>query len=260
MKSKKKAIIVLMLFIIMAIFSDKIAPYSTDDFSFEVLLKPSYEHILGTDEMGHDLFSLVMNGFRVTISIALISAIFSTLIGSLLALISTVMGGIVDKILVRICDVFIMIPEIIIILFFAAFAKPSLLNTLYAIIFFSWGKVFRILRAKILAVKEKSKVKYTLLMKGNVIDISKKLWYDIRGTVVTMFILQCSKAAVYETTLSYFGIGDPIVKTWGKVIKSAMNFEGIFYDGVYMWYLIPPILCLIVFIVSLAFLTFDKME
>ncbi len=94
---------------------------------------------------------------------------------------------------------------------------------------------------------EREKVKYTILLKGgNLIDIIEKVWPEIRPTVSTMFILQTSKAAVYESILSFLGVGDPVLKSWGRIIKSALSYEGIFVDGVYKWYLLPPIVCLCV--------------
>lgn len=258
MSLKRISFWILVIFLLIAIFSPIISPYEVTDFSFDPLLSPSIKHLLGTGEMGHDLYTLLLYGFRVTITISLVSGFFSTVFGSLLAIIAVYYKGFLDKVILRISDMFLMIPEIIVILFFATFAKPSLENTLYAIVFFSWGRVFRIVRSKLISVIGKNKVKYTLLLKGNVFDIFKKLWYDIKPILATMFILQCSKAAVYETTLSYFGIGDPLIKTWGKMIKTAMNYEGIFYDGVYIWYLLPPVFCICIFIISLSCLTFEE--
>lgn len=258
MKGKKIWIFILGIFIFIGIFSRFIAPYSVEDISFEALLAPNSANLLGTDEMGHDILSMVLNGFTITISMAFICGTLSTVIGALLALIGACKGGIIDRIILKISDFFIMVPDIIIILFFAAFSRPSMINTIYAMTFFSWGKAYRVIRAKALEAIQGNKVKYTIMMKGSLTDILKKLWYDIKAPIITMFILQCNKAAVYETTLSYFGIGDPLAKTWGKLIKSALNYEGIFYDGVYAWYLLPPILVLVMFILTLSFLTFEK--
>ncbi|MBU3145779.1 ABC transporter permease [Clostridium sp. CF012] len=258
MNIKKISFWVLILFLLIALLSPFLSSYDITNFSFDSLLSPSKYHLLGTDDMGHDLFTLLLNGFRITIFITLISGFLSTFLGSLLAVFAAHYGGFVDKVILRISDMFLMIPEIIIILFFATFSEPSLQNTLYAIVFFSWGKVFRIVRGKLMSVIEKDKIKYTLLLKGNIVDLFKKLWREIKPILTTMFILQCNKAAVYETTLSYFGIGNPLIMTWGKMLKNAMNYGGIFYDGVYFWYLLPPILCLSIFIISLSLLTFDE--
>lgn len=256
--NKKICIIILALYIIIAIFGNFIMPYSIDDISSDSLLRPSKEHLLGTDEMGHDLFSLLINGFKTSIFIALISGVLSTTIGTLLAIISCYYKGKTDEGLLYLANLFIIVPEIIIIMFFAVFAKPNIQNTIMAIVFFSWSKVYKIVRSKLLNYMEKSKVKYTLLIKGNIFDVYKKLRYDLYPVIITNFIFQCNKAVMYETTLSYFGIGDPLSKTWGKLIKAGMAYENLFYDDVVIWYLLPPVLCVFIFVITLSFLTFEE--
>lgn len=255
---KKICVGVLLIYIIIAVISSFIMPYSIDDISSDSLLEPSFEHLLGTDEMGHDLFSLLLNGFKVTIFITLISGILSTILGSFLAFVSCYYKGYLDKILLNVANIFIIVPEIIIIMFFAVFVKPNIRNTIIAIVFFSWSKVYKIVRSKLLGYMNKNKVTYTMLIKGNIFDVYKKLRYDIYPVIVTNFILQCNKAVMYETTLSFFGIGDPLSKTWGKLIKAGMNYENLFYDNVILWYLLPPVLCVFIFILSLSLLTFDE--
>lgn len=257
-RTKKICFFILLIYIFIALTSNLIMPYSIDDFSHDILLKPSKEHLLGTDEMGHDLFSLLINGFSITIFISLVSAALSTAIGITLALISCYEKGRVDKIIYHVSNLFIIVPEIIIIMFFAIFAKPDTINTIYAIVFFSWAKVYKIVRSKLLGYMNKNKVKYTLLMKGNISDLFKKLYHDMYPVIISTFILQCNKAVMYETTLSFFGIGNPLSKTWGKLIKSAISYDNIFYDNIILWYLIPPVVCVFVYVLSLSLLTFEE--
>lgn len=257
-RTKKICSIILFIYIVIAITSNFIMPYSIDDFSNEILQPPSPEHILGTDEIGHDLFSLLLNGFRVSILISFISGILSTSIGVILSFASCYYKGKIDTAICHLSNLFIIIPEIIIIMFFAIFASPNIVNTILSIVFFSWPKVFKIVRSKLMGYMDKNKVKYTLLIKGNVFDIFKKLYYDTYPVVITSFILQCNKAVMYETTLSFFGIGDPLSKTWGKLIRSAMNYENLFYDDVIFWYLFPPVICVFIYILSLSLLTFEE--
>jgi len=257
-RTKKICSIMLLFYIFIAIISNFVMPYSIDDFSNEILEPPSLQHALGTDEMGHDLFSLLLNGFKMSILISIISGILSTAIGVILSFISCYYKGKIDDIICHISNLFIIIPEIIIIMFFAIFASPNMINTILAIVFFSWSKVFKMIRSKLSGYMDKNKVKYTLLVKGNIFDIFKKLYYDLYPVVITCFILQCNKAVMYETTLSFFGIGDPLSKTWGKLIKSAMNYENLFYDKVIFWYLLPPVICVFIYILSLSLLTFEE--
>lgn len=256
--TKKVCLIILILYLITALASDFIMPFETDDFSHDALLRPSAEHLLGTDEMGRDIFSMLLNGFKTTIFISLLSGFLSTLTGIALAFISCLYKGKADGVIFHLSNLFLIVPEIIIIMFFAVFSRPDMINTILSIVFFSWSKVYKIVRSKIMGCMEKNKVKYTMLMKGNIVDLFKKLYFDLYPVAVTCFILQCNKAVMYETTLSFFGIGDPLSKTWGKLIKAAMNYENLFYDDVIIWYLIPAILCVFVYVLSLSLLTFEE--
>jgi len=257
-KTKKRCLIILAIFLLIAIFSDLIMPYSHEDISHPPLLKPSTRHFLGTDEIGHDIFSLLIYGFRITIFTAIVSGFLSTFIGISLAYISSYYGKTVKTLISEIANLFIIIPEIVMIMFFSSFAKPKLIYTVMAIVFFSWPKVYKIALFKIMDYMEKNKVKYTLLIKGNWYDVLKKLLPNLLPIMSTFFILQCNKAVMYEASLSFFGIGDPLKKTWGKLIRAALNYDNLYYDSTFLWYLIPPVVCLIVFVITLTLLVSEN--
>ncbi|WIV12339.1 ABC transporter permease [Proteiniborus sp. MB09-C3] len=251
-KTKKVSAIILITFLLVAVFSNLLMPYSHEDISHPRLLEPSLSYLLGTDEIGHDIFSLLIYGFRITIFTAIISGFFTTLIGTSLAYISAYYGRAIKTIISEIANLFVIIPEIVMIMFFSSLARPKLVYTIMAIVFFSWPKVYKIALFKIMNYMEKSKVKYTLLIKGNWFDVLKKLFPDILPVVSTFFVLQCNKAVMYEASLSFFGIGDPLKKTWGKLIRAALDYDELYYDSTFLWYLIPPVLCLILFVISLT--------
>lgn len=249
--------IIIITMISVGVFYPFFSPYDASDFSFQPLMNPSMAHLLGTDEMGHDIFSMLLAGFRITLGIALAAALISTFIGTVLAVICAYYKNWVDTAIVKLTELFIIVPEIVVLLFFATLSKPRVYNTIFAIAFFSWSKAARIIRAKSITVIEKEKIQYTLLLKGNIRDVLVKMWRELYPAVATMFIFQCSKAAVYESTLAFFGIGDPLAITWGRMIRTALNYEGIFTDNTYLWYLLPPIACVCVFVVAISVPAFD---
>lgn len=256
--TKKVCLLILGIFLLIAIFSNFIRPYSYDDISHPSLEKPSREHLLGTSEIGHDIFSLLIYGFRITIFTAMVSGFFSTFIGISLAYISAYYGGMVKTLVSETANLFLIIPELVMIMFFSSLARPKLIYTILAIIFFSWPRVYKISLFKILDYMGKHKVKYTLLIKGNWLDVLRKLLPDLLPLMSTLFILQCNRAVMYEASLSFFGIGDPLKKTWGKLIRAALNYENLYYDSTFLWYLLPPVICLIIFVVALALLASEN--
>lgn len=233
-------------------------PYQAGDFSHDALTPPSGAHLLGTDEMGRDIFSMLLVGFRVTLLIALAAAIMATVLGTVLAVLCAYYRGWFDRAVMRLTELFIIVPEIVVLLFFASFARPAVHNTVLAIAFFSWSKVARIIRARAVPAIAKEKIQYTLLLKGNLGDILAKMWRELYPAVATVFVFQCSKAAAYEATLSFFGIGDPLARSWGRMIRTALDYEGIFSGGVYLWYLAPPMACISLFVVALSLLAFER--
>lgn len=254
---KKIAFLVILLVILIGILAPHIAPYDPEDFSYEGLLQPSNTHFLGTNSIGQDLFSNLLMGFRTSVSIGLMSALISTLIGTTIAVFAAYYGGIIDRFLIKMTDFFMIIPEIIVIMFFGVFAGQGIWNIIFAISFFSWSKVAKIVRSKAVHAINKESVQYTLMMKGTPIHVLRKLWPALFPSIVTLFVLQCSKAILYEANLAFLGIGDPTLKSWGMLIKQAMAYEGLFIDQSYMWWLIPPIICIMVFVSALSILCFD---
>ncbi len=247
-------IMVLSIYFFIAAFAPLIMPYEVTDFSHPSLAEPCRQYLLGTDEMGHDIFSLLIYGFRLTVCMALAAGFFSTLTGTVLAFCACYLGKAADHVITMTADLFIIVPEMVIVMFAAVFAEPTMINTELAIILFSWPRVYKIIRGKLKDCMNSSKVQYTMMMKGSIADVLQKLMPDIMPSVQTYFILQTNKAVTYETTLSFFGIGDPLAKTWGKLIRAAMDYENLYYDRVFLWYFIPVILVVVVFVVSLALL------
>lgn len=254
---RKAALIIIVLVVTIGVLYPVITPYDPEDFSYDSLLAPSGEHILGTNNIGQDIFSILLAGFRSSVLIAVASALLSTAIGTAAAVSGAYFKGAADKVIVKLIDFFIITPEIIVIMFFAVFAGPGLMNIVLAISFFSWSRSAKIIRSKACHAINKESVQYTIMMKGSLFHVIKKLWQYIYPSVITMFVLQCSKAILYEANLAFLGIGDPTIKSWGMLIKQALDYEGIFSDGTYLWWLLPPIICIAIFVSSLSILCFD---
>ena len=255
---KKVCLTILLIYVLIAIFAPALMPFEVTDFSHPSLATPDKTYLLGTDEMGHDIFSMLIHGFRLTVALALISGFMSTLLGTLLAFCASYLGKAVDEVLTIIANVFIIVPETVVIMFVAVFAEPTMLNTVLVIVCFSWPRVYKIIRGKLEDCMQSSKVQYTIMMRGNVIDVIRKLFPDVFPAIVSFFVLQCNKGVMYETTLSFFGVGDPLAKTWGKLINAAMNYEDLYYDNVFIWYLLPAIAVVVIFVIALALLVTEE--
>lgn len=122
-----------------AVFGPIFSPFPPDDFSSPALLPPGRVHLLGTDEMGHDIFSMVLSGFRYTLLFSLTAALGSVSLGTVLAFASLYFPR-AGRGINHLATVFLIIPDILLILFVAAFAAPTCTNTILSMIFFSWPR------------------------------------------------------------------------------------------------------------------------
>jgi len=256
-KSKLTALVILGIMILLGIFYPYLAPYNPDDFTSAPLLSPHGEHWLGTNNMGQDNFSSLLAGFRITITIALTAATLTMLIGTFMAATSAYYGGWVDRLIMRVTEIFIIVPDIIVIMIFATFAGPRLIDVILVMVFFSWSRVCRVLRARCLVIIKQEDLQYTLLLKGGLLEVGRKMWPYLFPAVIALFIQQLGRAAVTEATLSFLGVGDPTIHSWGRTIRNALDYPGIFWDGTYWWWLLPPMVCLIIFVISLSLLSFN---
>ncbi len=259
LKHRTPFVVVGLMFLI-GVASPYIAPYSVNNYSFTSLLPPGPGHLLGTNNLGQDIFSLLLAGFRTSIVIATISAVISTLVGVLMAGIAVFYKGWLEKAVMRLTDLLIMVPEIVFILVFATFSGPGLANIIVVIAVFSWSKITRVITSRADFAINSDRVKYTLLMKGGLINVTRKMWRDIYPIVSTMFVLQSAKAIMYEADLSLVGISNPATMTWGRLINQAISY-GVVYSGrTYLWWLVPPIVCLVLLVSCLSLSVFDREE
>mgnify|MGYP000851204584 FL=1 len=218
------------------------------------LLKPSSEHLFGTDDMGLDLFSQVVWGTRSSIKVGIIAVILALAIGVPIGLISGYYGGIFDTIGMGITDIFLTIPMLPLMIIIAAIAESNSINMVAFIIgIFSWPSIARITKsstlkvcgmqyieaAKCLGIKTKS-----ILLKHVLLNASTPVFINL--TIVM------ASSIVTESSISFLGLGDPLTHSWGKILHNAYQ-SGAF--GSAWWYSLFPSLAIIFFVISFNFLS-----
>lgn len=254
--SQRAALSVLLFFVLMACFAPWLSPHDPRDFASPAAEAPSREHPLGTNSLGQDNLSSLIVGFRLTVGVALATAVLTCAIGLLVAVTGSYFGGWLERLLHYLTDVFLIVPETVVILTFAAFAGPGVTNLVLTMSLFSWARVARLIRGKATLAMQQDSVQYTLLLQGGFLEVLRKLRAPLYPALITAFIQQCSRAAVNEASIAFFGIGDPTVKSWGRMIRAALDDERIFLGRTYLWWLLPPVVALLVFVLALAILGF----
>nr|WP_238455595.1 ABC transporter permease [Desulfolucanica intricata] len=252
-----KLSLTLILFILLAaILAQYIAihPYNTS--SGPPLTPPGEGNILGTDELGVDLWAQICYGARVSLLVGFGTALLAGLGGSLIGIISGYLGGWPDKIIMRLIDIMLVLPDFPLMIVLASFLGPSLINIVLVLVLFSWVSPARIVRSQILMLKEQRYIK-------SAESYGAGAWYLIRRhflpevfpLVAINIIRLTGRAIVAEAGLSFLGLGDPTSKSWGLIIHHATNFQGIYYTNFWKWWLLYPWLALTVMVTSLAFIS-----
>jgi peptide/nickel transport system permease protein len=193
---------------------------------FNIQMPPSKDHILGTDDLGRDVFTRLIYGGRVSILVGIASMTVQLLIGVTLGALAGYFGGIVDKIVMRIIDVIMCFPFFVIAVSVAAITGPGVKNLIIIIGFLMWPNIARIVRAETLSVKEREYVLYAKSIgQSSFRIISKHIIPSILPTVIVASSINIASAILMESSLSFLGLGvQQPNASWGSMLKDAQGF------------------------------------
>lgn len=220
--------IVLLTLILMAVFAPfiTIAGYDEQNFLNHGLEPPSSEFWFGVDDLGRDFFSRIVYGARVSLTIGFASAFFSVLIGIPLGALAGYYGGWVDWFVMRIIELFSVVPPLLAAMLLGALTKGGFLTVVLIASLFGWVQVCLLVRAQIKAFKEKEFVRAAVALGASpAYVIRRHLLPNSISPIIVGFVLAIPLAMMLEAGLSFLGIGvQPPVPSWGQMINVGMNF------------------------------------
>ncbi len=187
---------------------------------------PSAEHWLGTDNFGRDLWSRMVWGARVSLGIALISTLGAALIGTVVGLVAGYFGGWVDQILMRITDVFLGFPAIVLALAIVAVLGPGVMNVALALVVVFWTEYARVVRATTLVLREQAYVQAARAMGAGPLRILfREILPNSLGPIIVLASLGLGTAVIAESALAFLGFGlPPPAPTWGWTLSYGTGF------------------------------------
>ncbi len=219
-----------------AIFAPIIATHPPRAQDLAITLQtPSSEHWLGTDELGRDVFSRIVYGTRIAVSVGLASIFLALVIGVILGSISGYVGKVWDTLIMRIADVFFAFPLIIGAVVIILVVGRGVTPVILAIGLFSWATVARLLRSSILSIRESEYVEAARSLGASKWRIvTRHVLPNSMAPVLVYAMVSVATAIVAQASLSYLGVGvPPDVPDWGNMISSGQKFFG-FKD--YLWF------------------------
>ncbi len=216
-------VIVFLLFAV-ALFAPWISPYKYDDINVEhILEKPSWQHPLGTDDLGRDVLSRMIWGARISLAVGFVAVSISTLIGVVLGALSGYYGGWIEIVLMRFVDIMLCIPAFFLILAVIAFIGPSIWNIMIVIGLTSWMGVARLVRAEFLTLKEREFVLAARCVGASDLRIIfRHILPNALAPVFVSAVLGVAGAILVESALSFLGIGiQPPIASWGNILTAG---------------------------------------
>ena len=219
---------------ILAVLAPFIAPFDPNALSLDpdlskIFHPPSWEHLMGTDALGRDVFSRMLYGARVSLWVGFVSVGLASCIGVILGLLAGYYGGLVDEAIMRAVDIMLCFPSFFLILAVIAFLEPNLVNIMVIIGLTSWMGITRLVRAETLSLRERDFIAAARLAGSSPSSILlRHILPNALAPVLVSATLGIAGAILTESSLSFLGLGvQPPMASWGNILLEGKQALGI---------------------------------
>jgi peptide/nickel transport system permease protein len=246
-------IAILALFALAAVLAPLVAPYDPNTQNLLGRLKPpgtiarNVHYLLGSDELGRDLLSRLIWGARVSLLVAVISVVLSGIVGTVLGMLAGYLRGITEIVVMRVVDVFLSVPAILLAIITVAVVGPGLLNVILVLALTRWPRYARVAYAQTLTVAGRPYVRLSAFMgagPGRV--LFRHILPNILGAVTVVATLEFGLMVLFEAGLSFLGLGvQPPTPSWGAMLSTGRN-----YVATAWWIATFPGLCLFLLVLA----------
>ena len=259
--ANKLAVFGAVLFVVIAVLcfaAPLFTQYSATSISLrDRMAPPSADHIFGCDQMGRDIWARMLYGGRISIIVGLGSALGAALLGVTLGLFVGYKGGWADTVILKISDVFLAFPQMVLIIIIVALVGQSLENMIVIFILTGWPSMYRMARSKVLSIKQEEFVQALRAFGISDVKIAfKHMLPNAVGPIVVNITLSTAMFILQEASLSVLGYGVPQeIATWGNIINVITNAGVIRYDWLDKWWMwLPCAVMLILFVLAINFI------
>ncbi|MBO1908544.1 ABC transporter permease [Microvirga sp. 3-52] len=246
-------IILIAFFVLAAVFAPLVAPYDPNSQNLLGRMRPpgtvsrSFHYLLGSDELGRDLLTRLIYGARVSLFVAIASVILSGVVGVLLGMLAGYLRGWVELIVMRLVDVFLSIPAILLAIITVAVLGTGLVNVIVVLALTRWPRYARIAYGQTLSVANMPYVRLAAFMGASTPRVLlRHILPNIIGAVTVVATLEFGLMVLFEAGLSFLGLGvQPPTASWGAMLSSGRN-----YLATAWWIATFPGLCLFLLILA----------
>ncbi len=216
-------------------------------------LSPGWGHIMGTDQLGRDMFSRVLYGARQSIYIGVLASLIANLIGTMLGAIAGYLGGKFDTIVMRVSELVMTFPQLILVLIFVSILGQGVNNVIFVFAVTGWMTTFRLVRGEFFSLREEAFVEADRAFgfsKPRI--IFRHLLPNTISPIVVAFTVNIAIYIIAEAGLSFLGLGVPITTpTWGNLLAAAQSPVVV---NEYWWLWVFPALAIVVFVLAVNFI------
>jgi peptide/nickel transport system permease protein len=245
------------VFVGLALLGPWLTPYRTTELAGNPLEAPSAAHLLGTNGVGQDLASQLLNGARVSLFVAVLAGGGTLLIGALIGMVAGWAGGVVDALLMRAVDLVLVVPKVPLLIVIGTYAGPSLPVISLIIALTGWPPTARVVRSQVLSLRRRAHIKAAVGFGGTTGQILRRHILPEVGLILAAGLVGAAGRAIsFEAGLAFLGLGDPTRASWGAILRDALKFGagGLFLTDAWKWWLVPPIAAVSLLLLGVTFL------
>ncbi len=238
-----------------ALLAPVLAPHDPRAITGDSLARPSSNHLLGTNDVGQDIFSQVIWGTRTSMTVAVGAASLIVGLGAVIGAWAGLRGGMVDVVTMRVVDVFLATPRLPLLILVAALAGPHLGVLIITLGLTAWPEVARIVRSQILSLRARGFVSTAQAFGGrSSYVVGRHLVPAVAPLLVANFVNWAAIAVALESGLAFLGLADPRSVSWGQILDRALQHPGLYFTSLWTWWVLPAGVAITLAVLSFTFL------
>lgn len=225
--SRNFSLAILFCLILVAILAPVLAPYSPSQIDLDQRLLPplSPGHVLGTDNVGADILSKLIYGSRISLLVGLVGTCFGMVVGVMLGLIAGYYGGWIDTVIMRLGDVQLAFPFVLLALAIMGVLGPGIKNVIICAMITGWVKYVRVIRADVLKAKQSEYIMAAKVMGLSDLRILRQIFVNCFSAALVVGTLETGRIILMESSLTFLGLGVPSeVPTWGTMLADGRTY------------------------------------